>query len=369
MSLGQLLIKCMIIAYNEGGNTQIKQNGLNQFLLTFQSLMPSYPELIGLIDLIESNVDRNCRFLRMLRDLFCQDPSRREFSTNALVGNMAREYKSDGRDLLASVVNLSQPMLDVSQDLDLVNLNYDFTNFDILNITSILQNATSDYAIRKSSLEQLILLLFDCEQKRGKVLFVNQGVENVFSFVVQEVLSAYHSAKTYLDESLEGLPEGQLEYIDQCLRFIFFAYVFYQDEPIVRDTFDKIRSFSMPRKQTSDSKVEQFENLLSAMIFYCGAQSLRKNAMRILYLMVFHPLWLKFKTAKQQATAWRTKRLVSVLVPDFCNDTFVMLIPYQQQVVKMPLRNDLQLSEEQKHFITAMFNAESKLSSHREILY
>lgn len=29
MSLGQLLIKCMIIAYNEGGNTQIKQNGLN----------------------------------------------------------------------------------------------------------------------------------------------------------------------------------------------------------------------------------------------------------------------------------------------------------------------------------------------------
>jgi len=59
---------------------------------------------------------------------------------------------------------------------------------------------------------------------------------------------------------------------------------------------------------------------------------------------------------------------VSVLVPDFCNDTFVMLIPYQQQVVKMPLRSDLQLSEEQKHFITAMFNAEGKLSAHREIL-
>ena len=54
-------------------------------------------------------------------------------------------------------------MLDVSQDLDLVNLNYDFTNFDIVNITSILQNATSDHAIKKSSLEQLIMLLFDCE--------------------------------------------------------------------------------------------------------------------------------------------------------------------------------------------------------------
>ena len=29
-------------------------------------------------------------------------------------------------------------MLDIGQDLDLVNLNYDFTNFDIVNITSIL---------------------------------------------------------------------------------------------------------------------------------------------------------------------------------------------------------------------------------------
>ena len=33
-----------------------------------------------------------------------------------------------------------------------------------------------------------------------------------------------------------------------------------------------------------------------------------------------------------------------------------MLIPYQQQVVKMPQRTDLMLSEEQKHFISAKFN-------------
>ena len=65
-----ILIKVLIVAYNEGGSTSIKQNGLNAFLLTFQSLMPQYPELIGLIDLIEANVDRNCRFLRMVRDLY-----------------------------------------------------------------------------------------------------------------------------------------------------------------------------------------------------------------------------------------------------------------------------------------------------------
>ena len=117
MSIGQLLIKCLIVAYNEGGQTQVKQNGLNQFLLTFQALMPQYPELIGLIDLIEANVDRNCRFLRMLRDLFSQDASKREFASTALVANLAKDFQPSGRDLLASAVNLSQPMQGVSEDL------------------------------------------------------------------------------------------------------------------------------------------------------------------------------------------------------------------------------------------------------------
>ena len=157
----------------------------------------------------------------------------------------------------------------------------------------------SDFGIRKSSLEQLILLLFDCEQKRGKVLFTNSGVQDVFTFILEEVLTAYKSVKTYLNECLDSLPEGQLGYLDQCLRFLFFAYIFYQDEPVVRATFDKIRSFSMPRKETADAKVEEFETLLNAMVFFCGSPILRKNAIRMLYLQVFHPLWLKVKIAKQ----------------------------------------------------------------------
>lgn len=58
----------------------------------------------------------------------------------------------------------------------------------------------------------------------------------------------------------------------------------------------------MPRKQTTDVKVEEFENLLNAMVFYCGSTLLRKNALRVLYLMVLHPLWLKVKISKSQAT-------------------------------------------------------------------
>lgn len=45
-----------------------------------------------------------------------------------------------------------------------------------------------------------------------------------------------------------------------------------------------------------------------------------------------------------------------------------MLIPFQQQVVKMALRQDLLLSEEQKDFITAMFNIEGKQGSQRDTL-
>ena len=92
------------------------------------------------------------------------------------------------------------------------------------------------------------MLLFDCEKKRGKVLFVNAGVEDVFTFVLGEVLATFRSAKTYLNDCLEGLPEGQLEYLEQCLRFLFFSYIFYQNEPVIKTTFDKIKQFSMPRK-------------------------------------------------------------------------------------------------------------------------
>ena len=68
MPTGQVIIRILIQAYEEGGATSVRQNGLNQFLLTFQSLLPTYPSLIGLIDLIEGSIDRNCRFLRLLRD-------------------------------------------------------------------------------------------------------------------------------------------------------------------------------------------------------------------------------------------------------------------------------------------------------------
>jgi len=90
-------------------------------------------------------------------------------------------------------------------ELDLVNLNYDFAAFDLVNITGILMSAKSDFNLRKSSLEQLTMLLFDT-QKKGKSLFLNQGVTDVFTFVVQEILTAYKTSKTYLADLVNELP-------------------------------------------------------------------------------------------------------------------------------------------------------------------
>ena len=75
------------------------------------------------------------------------------------------------KDILETAVNLNQPCEEVSNDLELVNLTYDFSNFDVVNIVNILQNSKSDFDIKRKSLEQLNLLLYDCAAKRGKALF------------------------------------------------------------------------------------------------------------------------------------------------------------------------------------------------------
>jgi len=181
-------------------------------------------------------------------------------------------------------------------------LNYDFTSFDIVNITSILQNARSDYQLRKSSLEQLTLLLFDCDQKRGRALFLNKtNVTDVFSFVLTELLTSYNTAKTYLGEKMTDLGPEQISYVDQCLKFIFFAYVFFPEEVKVKQLFDKVRNFAAAASNKNDAQFQeqlQFETLLNALVFFCGNSSTRKHSIRLLYLIVFLPFWLKIKVIK-----------------------------------------------------------------------
>ncbi len=73
MNVGTLIAKILIIAFNEGGQISQKSN-LNPHFLTYHCLMRTYPEIIGLLDLIEENSStKSLRFHRLVRDLFHQD--------------------------------------------------------------------------------------------------------------------------------------------------------------------------------------------------------------------------------------------------------------------------------------------------------
>jgi hypothetical protein len=60
--IGSLIVKILIIAFNEGGQINQKAN-LNTHILTFHSLIKRFPDCIGLLDLIEDNTSiKSLRF-------------------------------------------------------------------------------------------------------------------------------------------------------------------------------------------------------------------------------------------------------------------------------------------------------------------
>lgn len=58
--------------------------------------------------------------------------------------------------------------------------------------------------------------------------------------------------------------------------------------------------------------------------------------------MVFSPVILRTKIS----TGPDKRKKVHMLVPDFYSKSALMLIPFQSQIVRQPLRDDLLLSDE-----------------------
>jgi hypothetical protein len=62
MNIGTLIVKILIIAFNEGGQIAQRAN-LNTHILTFHSMIKRFPDCIGLLDLIEENAqNKSMRF-------------------------------------------------------------------------------------------------------------------------------------------------------------------------------------------------------------------------------------------------------------------------------------------------------------------
>lgn len=132
----------------------------------------------------------------------------------------------------------------MATELDIAaNLPNNYADFDTHNIQQILLCAKSDYALRKQCLEQLAMLLPD-PSKRGKLLFTNQGqICECFTFVLQEMLSAYQTAHAVCENVLSDLPSDQIAYLEQCLKFVTSSALFFADEPLVKAWFECLRQY------------------------------------------------------------------------------------------------------------------------------
>lgn len=197
MNIGTLVTKILIISFNE------QSPNLNQHLLTLHSLMKKFPEVVGLLDLIEEHAQSKAiRFHRILRDIFSQDSSKREFATSIIRSNLSKDTQEiDIRDVMGQTIDMRSPMNETSLELESINNNYDSSSLDIMNIQSILMSSTSDFMIKKSCLEQLTLILFDVVSKRGKQLFkssMSAGSKDLFTFLIHEIIHCYNTCQGYL---------------------------------------------------------------------------------------------------------------------------------------------------------------------------
>ena len=350
MSLGQLIVKMIILAFNEiqgdtsslqaraaaeqreksHGLPQVQQ--LNQFLLTFQCLLAQYPELISLVELIEEAGQRNCRYLRILRDLFQSQDHKREFATNVLRASFAVDCSDENvQDVLKSITDLRQPSQKVAQDLELINSGYDYSTFAIMDIVNILQSSQQDYSIKKSSLEQLTMILFDVQAKRGRLLFDgHQGIQDVFTYVVDEIIAAYNTSKNCLKKKVGQLGRDQVLFVNECLRFAFYSYLFFNTEEVIQGFFNKVKNMISNKKaalvefdENGEVIIPKFEQLLNALVFFAGSLTLRENSLLLLYVSVYQQLWICTKIQKQQLASGQIAKNLSVLIPDFCQDSII----------------------------------------------
>jgi hypothetical protein len=68
--------------------------------------------------------------------------------------------------------------------------------------------------------------------------------------------------------------------------------------------------------------------MLNALVFFSGSQQTRKHSIRLLYLIVFLPFWLKVKVTKTANEGGKgAKRQVAFIVPDFSQESFISLVP------------------------------------------
>jgi hypothetical protein len=78
------------------------------------------------------------------------------------------------------------------------------------------------------------MVLFDLQNKRGRFLFSQtEAAQDVFTFVLDEILSAHTSSKNYLKGKVNNLHKDQILFVNECIRFMVYSYIFFNDEQVI----------------------------------------------------------------------------------------------------------------------------------------
>jgi hypothetical protein len=112
---------------------------------------------------------------------------------------------------------------------------------------------------------------------------------------------------------------------------VFFSALIYHDEPEISAFFGNLKQLYLP-KDSQDVAV--YENFLNATLFFCGSISIKSNALRALFITIFQPVLLNTKVSKQLLPNGTYRKQLQLYIPDFCFNTFIMLVPSVSQPLK-----------------------------------
>ena len=99
------------------------------------------------------------------------------------------------------------------------------------------------------------MVLFDIQNKRGRFLFSqSEAIKDVFTYTLEEILVAHNTSKNVLKGKVSNLPKDQILFINECLRFMFYSYIFFNDEQIVQGFFNKVKNMISNKRGQNDSE-------------------------------------------------------------------------------------------------------------------
>lgn len=63
----------------------------------------------------------------------------------------------------------------------------------------------------------------------------------MFTYALDEVLTAFNTVKESLQGKIAALGREQILFVNECLRFLFYAYIFYNNEEPLTSYFASIK--------------------------------------------------------------------------------------------------------------------------------